>query len=432
MLIYLCCGNIRAVSWTEEEFSVKKEITYKVRASEDMGNSEQVLRLAIGDHVEEVRQPNVFGIEFSFDTVGDKPDDVLINNLMDDLFISLNSPAVRMSKNYYIGKAALEHSEVVNSMRAGKVLKSKSDIPVVNTLGVLAAKGVQRAFDQNKEIPTTVNLEVDFVTALPVTEYKKDGAKEKLRDKFMNGPHEVIVYVGVHKVTVNINFEYVFVSPEGTAAIFSVAGNKDRTKDIVAQFTKEYDIDTNKALSLVKKGKILHVDIGEGTTELPITEGHEFDDKKAMGINVGIAMAINQALGEFKEQSGFPNISRQKYSEYLKHPKKYPEYHKEALSYIRQSVAAPIQSVFDAVTEQLDRVYNEVDVVMVYGGGSVLMKEYLYDMLKEELEDRKNGSIKLLWVPTEYATTMNIDGLDMLFKNGIYDQLKKRQMQGSK
>ncbi|QAS54801.1 ParM/StbA family protein [Halobacillus litoralis] len=413
-----------------------KQKDYDIKVVEDMGNSEQVLRLSIGDYKEEIKQPNVFSEEFDFDTVGDKPDTQLIENLMDDLFVFINSSAIRLAGNYYIGRAALEHSgEVVSNMRAGKDLKSESDIPVVNTLGVLAGKAVQRAFKEDNEIPDSINLTVDFITALPVTEYKRDGAKEKLQEKFMNGVHEVVVYVGKKKVKVEIGFEFVFVSPEGTAAVFSIVDkkNKERTKKLLSEFVKEYEgMTEDKALEELENGRILHVDIGEGTTELPITQKYNFDDKKADGINIGIAVAINKALTRFREEQGFPTLSRQKYSEYLKYPKQYPEFHSVAMNYIRQTVKGPYRQVLDAIKDQLDSVYNEVDIVMVYGGGSILMKEIMYDALKEELAGRRMGKIKVLWVPTELATTMNADGLERLFYNNFYNKIKSAKLESAK
>lgn len=68
---------------------------------------------------------------------------------------------------------------------------------------------------------------------------------------------------------------------------------------------------------------------------------------------------------------------------------------------------------------------NDIDIIVVYGGGSILMKDKLYPKLKE-LADRLR--IQLLYVPKEYAITLNAEGLDFFVKSPIYAALKEANM----
>ena len=65
---------------------------------------------------------------------------------------------------------------------------------------------------------------------------------------------------------------------------------------------------------------------------------------------------------------------------------------------------------------------NETEIFAVYGGGSIEFKEEMYEELKKysELENAK-----VLWIPTKFAVTMNVVGLDNLNKNLFYaEELK--------
>jgi plasmid segregation protein ParM len=398
------------------------------KVSNDNGNSEQELII----NGELIRQPNTYSLELEYKSVGEKTIEQLIANLMDNLFVSIESPALSFGGRYYIGKAAIDKGTNIENMVAGKELKTMSDVPVVNTLGNIAGYAVIKAFQKSKKIPKVIEVTADMATALPVTEYKLGTAHVKsFAERFMKGEHQVTVFIGEERVVVTIKFEFVKVLPEGTTTLFFL-NSLNAEHPIFADFIKKYELDSNLE-GYLKDKRLLHSDIGDGTTENPITKNMEFDEDKADGLNKGIAHAIDQAMGLFvREERGYSNLTRQKFSDYLKYPELYPYESPKSKHYMTIALRPVVKEIMDKIKLQLDRAYNEIDIVVVYGGGSILMRPIMEPLLEAELMLRRNGQIKLLWVPAEYAPLMNVEGLRSFMDSGIFDAVKNKALEKAK
>ncbi len=398
---------------------VTKLLNYKM--SSDQGNSEHAFKINGELH----RSPNVISSEIDRQVTGDKPLDVVVNTLLDNLFVSfpVNNNAISTYGNYYIGQSALTYGNNIENLRAGVDKKSDVDLPVMSILGNLAGKAVQDAFKKKGELPKKIEvLKADLATALPVKEYLIDGSVKKLTSKLMDNSHSVIVFVGKEKVQVDIEFDFVKVLPEGTAVLFSLMDSPSINSELINVFSKQY---TDITKDFFKNARLLHIDIGDGTTETVISQGYDFDEENSSGISVGIARAIEQALPKFMEIENLPEITRQKFSEYLRYPEKHKVYGPKARKYVNQTIEPQVNKIMDQAKRVLDKVVNEVDGAIVYGGGSILSREVLEPKLKNELSKRLDGTIKLLWVPKELAPVMNIEGLDTFLNSKIFSALKK-------
>src|SRR5699024_1242588 len=100
--------------------------------------------------------------------------------------------------------------------------------------------------------------------------------------------HFITVHIGNEIARVEIDFEFVMVIPEGVTSSFLFTQTDDVLKKY--NFKKEF----------FKDAKVLHVAIGEGTVEYPITKGIEFNPNFIKGSNNGVGHAIDLALDEFK------------------------------------------------------------------------------------------------------------------------------------
>jgi plasmid segregation protein ParM len=78
------------------------------------------------------------------------------------------------------------------------------------------------------------------------------------------------------------------------------------------------------------------------------------------------------------------------------------------------------------VKKQLTKARNEIDLICVYGGGSILMRSVLYPQLKELCAERE---MQLLYIPAEYAVLLNAMGLDAFVRGKIYEALKNKAVQ---
>jgi plasmid segregation protein ParM len=396
----------------------------KVNLANDNGNSEQALVF----NGELYRQPNTYAMPAEKSFVDNTNPELLINSLMDELQVNIQSDSILMGGNYFIGRKAIKSKYTAHTMSVETEKKYDSELPIITTLGNLAAIGVKKSFEKNKKIPEILNLKVDMATALPVNQWTRE-TSEDFAKKFMNGNHTVLVSVGHQTVKVSIKFEYVKVIPEGTPVLFTLIEDQDgnyRNDDIFNEFNKEYDKQIDGEYFQDKR--IKHVDIGDGTCDTPLTVGYEYDRDFVNGIPTGIGHSIIKAMGLFNKEVADVNISRQQFIDYIINQEH--KFHDASLRLITQSMRSEVKAIYDHIADEVKRASYEVDVVCVYGGGSILMKDILYPMLKK-LCDKPELQAELLWVPAKYAPLMNVEGLN-IFLNNVLPQLKEKDLASEK
>jgi len=341
-----------------------------------------------------------------------------MDNLYEQMVVTVNSPACRPSI-YKVGEFALRSGEIVENMQVGVDLKSESELPVVNTLAVIAACAVKKAYEEEKALPDKIEIRVDMATALPVRQHTKENSLV-FRNKFMGNKHFVTVHLGASRVDTEIVFDFVKVVPEGTPVIFAL---QSMDKEFFTDFNGKYNL---KADGKYFSGKrVLHVDIGDGTTEYPITEGQGILSQHIEGSYNGVGHALEESINEFNRLINLPESPRQFFSDVLKN--KNHKYYGKAVSTIKTPLERQAMKIMSHITGQLNRIRNEVDVIAVYGGGSILMRQFLFSRLDALCNERE---IKLLYVPESYATLLNAIGLDIFARGGIFKALKKSVMNG--
>lgn len=361
-----------------------------------------------------------------------------VENIFKHLVVNIDSTTVE-SGTYYIGSYAIDSNEAYKNTMLGLEQKHQSDVPVIMTLGTYAAKAVQKSFEQSQTLPEKIVVKADMITGLPVREYDQETGK-KFADRFMTGIHNVRVYLGKSKtVSVELNFEFVKVFPEAAPVVWSLwkdSEDKPRNDEIFKDFqtykrpteAEETGAEEKETATMYTKEvtgeyfsdkRILHIDIGEGTTEFPITEGLVPNQKLARGTQNGIGHAIEVIQQEYADLINVPSVQRHTISQVLKN--KSNKYYERALEMIQIPLNKQAQQIFLSAVTQINSIYNELDVIVVYGGGSVLMKPHLYSKLVELCLDRE---IELLYIPEKFATTLYIEGLNNMLTNGVYDQIK--------
>jgi len=350
---------------------------------------------------------------------------LLIKNLPEQLVVDINSQAIKSSGLYYVGKFALSSGEIVNNMQVGVENKAYSDLPIINTLAKIAEFVVRNTYERKNKIPTKIEVNVDMTTSLPVTQYDKETASY-FESKFMDYTHEVNLYLGYRQIAVTIKFSYVKALPEATPVTFAIQKNIDETWRSGSIFDDFYDNYMNELPnefngSYFKNKKILHVDIGDGTTEYPVTEDNIFLRQFIYGSNHGVGHAIEESLGEFNKVIHVPDSPRQFLSDVIKNPNH--KYYEKAMNILQRPLEIQAQQIIKNIQKQFIKTRNELDILCVYGGGSIIMRDFLYDQLMELCQERE---IKLLYVPDDYATTLNVEGLDIFCRGKIFQALKEK------
>ncbi|GKS12968.1 hypothetical protein YDYSY3_39680 [Paenibacillus chitinolyticus] len=416
----------------------------------DIGNSEHDIYV---DGVL-IRQPNVFSqigqLPWSDDEI-----DVQKNlaSIYDNLVVSIVSPAVPTGL-YTVGKHALKtNGENVTTLYVkGNTPKSDQLGPYITTLAAIAGRAVEKAFKSGADVGE-IQVTADMASDLPVKQHNPNNTIY-MRNKFMGEKHNVTVHLGLtKKVDVRITFDFVQILQEGTPAIFALQmdsqGNwrKDKYDDALVdedevvepvslfkEFSDTYELGDIDGSYLEGKN-ILHLDLGDGTADSPFTRGDAVDKDFCEGRNYGIAHAIDHAIPDLMTlaPSAFNSLSRQQYSEILKTQFSSGRKHKflnEALQAFNPHCANQVSQVVKLANDQILNIgANEIDIIAVYGGGSILMKNQLYSQLKKLADATR---IQLFYVPADYAVTLNAEGLDYFVRSEIYVAIKAAYMAAKK
>jgi len=380
----------------------------KLVVANDIGNSET--KMIVNDTL--IKQPSVVKRLLSKPNVMETNVEKNIANLLDELIVHVTSNAIKRSGLYFIGKRANMTADKVENMNIKLGNKSKHDIPVLMTLSMLAARSVQLAYQENQELPPSISVDVSMTTAIPASEYSADQARY-LEGRFTNNDHVVIVYVGETPVTVTLHFQTVKVTQEGIPALYALLESEN---EILKNYNEHY-----KKQAVPKdfaNKRILHVDIGDGTTEYIYTVGMNPVTDVCSGEKRGVGHATEEATQLLKEEvGGFLNLNRQQFMDIFRDPSH--NLHDLAVRFMQEARYSQAQRILEDIQEKYSDIAGNVDVIAVYGGGSIQFKEELY----EELLDFANTvHCEVLWIPEKYAVDMNVNGLHVINEKILFKQ----------
>lgn len=402
-----------------------KNFSLNVKAGNDTGNSE--LDMIING--EEIRQANVYGKVIGGLNLEELNQDKFIENLENNLVLGVCDLEGIESGDYYIGNYTLKSKARVRNIEVGAGNKKvDSDVCFINTMGLIAAYAVKQAYKEDKDIKD-INVKINMAGALPITQYNKSEG-ERFANKFMSKEHRVTVKTPKQNYYVTLNFEFVRIIPEGVTTTFALIS--DDNEKLFDFYNKQvaFNLKNNRNDNLYKEElhtsyfqkkerRILHVAIGEGTTEFPITEGIIFDPNFVEGANNGVGHAIKTALPLFNKEFR-ANYSRQMFSDVVKD--KEHKYHQDALEYLSTPLEDEAEYIYRKAIEELEKANNEIDMILVYGGGSILMRKHLERKLENVARQIR---AKLLYIEEKDAVMLEANGLYNFVNSALYEKLKE-------
>ena len=404
-----------------------KKFEIKLKVGADNGNSEQDMII----NGVQLQQADVYGRVIGRLNLEELDQETFINNLEDNLVIGIASSRHVNSGEYYIGNYTLRSGATVRNTEVGAGNnKTDSEVVYLNVIGQIAAHAVKKSYKGDKTI-TDVEVNVDMTTALPIVQYNQSEAN-RFAEKFMDGEHRITVKTPEQDYFVNIKFNYVKVIPEGVTTTFAIVGGAEeifktynqKVKNNINQTTKDslYIEELNTAYFAKQQRRILHISIGESTTEYPITNGLAFDPNFVQGSNNGNGHAIKKALPLFNNEFRC-NYSRQMYSDVVKNPNH--KFHKDTLDYLVGPLEDEAMEIYRKAADELEKANNEVDVIMVYGGGSILMREFLEPKLENIARQIRS---KILYVDKEHTVTLESKGLYNFTNSALFKALKEKRL----
>lgn len=385
---------------------VESVVEKKVVAEADLGNSN--LKIFIND--EYLSVPNVFqrvhgGVD-SYEM--DEQKNVI--NLLNDLHVHVTSEAIERNGSFFVGKRAMRNSEKMKSMNIKVANKHEEDLPVVNTLSVIAANVIQSVYEETKSVPDLLKVELDLMTAIPASQHNPKTA-EILSERFSSNTHVVIVYVGKKAVTVQIECSRVRVTKEALAALYAITEGPDEMFEEFQQLYAERLNNEKITGKFFKNKKILHGDIGEGTSEYIFTDGLSPVLDSCSGARRGIGHAIEEACNMLNKERK-TNFKRQQFTEIMLD--KSDKYNEDATEFIYETRYEQAELIKEDLEEKfINDTGGRAEILAVYGGGSIALRNELFNKLKKFCE---TTGMMLLYVPEKYAIELNPKGMNVLRK----------------
>lgn len=409
-----------------------KNFKISLKCGCDTGNSE--LDMIIDGY--KIQQANVYSkIPTGGLKIEERNQEEFIEKLESNLIVSFqDSPHKDVEPgDYSVGNYALSGNSSVRNVQLGAGNnKADSDVCYVSAVSMLAAYAVKKAYYKDREI-TDINVKVDMAVALPINQYTK-AEGERYAEKFMNNEHKLVVKTPEQNYHVTIEFGFVKTIAEGVTSTFALISpeneglfneyNKLVSMNNSGEITGDslYKEELHISYFQKKKRRILHASIGEGTCEIIITDGLKFDENFVLGLNNGVGRAIKKVLPTFNKELR-TNFSRQSFSEILKD--KEHKYHEDAVKYMSSPLADEARTIHEKIADELESADNNVDLILVYGGGSILMRKHLEDKL-ETLS--RIARIKLLYVEQEDAVMLEANGLYNFVNSALFKKLKEMSL----
>ena len=408
-----------------------KKFEIKLKVGADNGNSEQDIII----NGTQLQQADVYGRVVGKLNLEDLDQEKFMNDLENNLVIGIVGSRYVNSGEFYVGNYTLRGRASVRNTEVGADNnKTNSEVVYLNVIGQIAAYAVKKAYKGDKTV-NDVEVTVDMTTALPITQYDKREA-ERFAEKFMDGEHRLTVKTPEKDYFVNIKFNFVKVIPEGVTTTFAIAGGAEeifktynkKVKENLTKNTKDslYLEELNTPYFAKQQRRILHISIGESTTEYPITDGLAFDPNFVQGSNNGNGHAIKKALPLFNNEFRC-NYSRQQFSDVVKNPNH--KFNQDTINYLMGPLEDEAEEIYRNAVDELERANNEVDVIMIYGGGSILMREFLEPRL-EEVARRIRSKIR--YIDKEHAVTLESKGLYNFTNSAIFKALKEKRLATAK
>ncbi|MBG9828791.1 ParM/StbA family protein [Bacillus wiedmannii] len=390
----------------------------------DIGNNK--VKFKVDNEVEKVQ--SVYKRLFTPIAPSETNIEKCVTNLLDELNVHITSSSIKRSGQFLVGERAMNFGKDVKSMDISEGGKYIDDLPIIHIISITAAKAIQKAYHDTKELPEVLDVKVDLITAIPASEWNPERARI-LQERFLKGTHIAIVDVAEKKVTVTIKFNDAKVTREGIPPLYlMLKAIREKKLDMFKQYVdfckndlkySEEKLNNLLTEAIFSRKKILHADIGDGTTEYIYTVGVNPNSDACTGEKRGVGHAIKEAIGLLQvDKPGIGELTRQQFSEILQD--KEHNFHTEAKSFFYETRFVQAENILqDIKNKYRENTASEAQVIAVYGGGSVGFKEDLYDELATFC---KMNKLELLWIPAEYAIDMNIEGMDVLVNEVLTKQ----------
>ena len=345
-----------------------------------------------------------------------------LSDMINHMDITVSSSAVKTQGRFLLGTAAVKSSLPMRAFDVNDFTgKSDNDLSIILTLGMIAAQRVALAVENSEDLSEQLNAEVNMTTALPVSEGKKNGIVDSYINKYVNSKHTVVFHNLKDPITVSLTFNKVYVALEGEVAQLYIQNSDIKLKGLIKKdFAKNYPkLATEiEVTDLVKIKNLLGIDIGEGTTDLVVIKDGKANAVSSTSLPTGYGNALQDAIDVLQTQN-MNFEARSQLQDYLSQD--VSPLAKRMQNKVRQTVFEQLVPFADKIVEAASKTMRKaganVEVLYVYGGGSIPMLEQteLRQKLAQKMKDFSGGiDVPVIWIDKSYAQILNEKGLELV------------------
>lgn len=345
-----------------------------------------------------------------------------LSDMINHMDITVSSSAVKTQGRFLLGTAAVKSSLPMRAFDVNDFTgKSDNDLSIILTLGMIAAQRVALAVENGEDLSEQLNAEVNMTTALPVSEGKKNGIVDSYINKYINSKHTVVFHNLKDPITVSLTFNKVYVALEGEVAQLYIQNSDIKLKGLIKKdFAKNYpELSTEiEVTDLVKIKNLLGIDIGEGTTDLVVIKDGKANAVSSTSLPNGYGNALQDAIDVLQTQN-MNFEARSQLQDYLSQD--VSPLAKRMQNKVRQTVFEQLAPFADKIVEAASKTMRKaganVEVLYVYGGGSIPMLEQteLRQKLAQKMKDFSGGiDVPVIWIDKSYAQILNEKGLELV------------------
>lgn len=345
-----------------------------------------------------------------------------LSDMINHMDITVSSSAVKTQGRFLLGTAAVKSSLPMRAFDVNDFTgKSDNDLSIILTLGMIAAQRVALAVENSEDLSEQLNAEVNMTTALPVSEGKKNGIVDSYINKYVNSKHTVVFHNLKDPITVSLTFNKVYVALEGEVAQLYIQNSDIKLKGLIKKdFAKNYpELATEiEVTDLVKIKNLLGIDIGEGTTDLVVIKDGKANAVSSTSLPTGYGNALQDAIDVLQTQN-MNFEARSQLQDYLSQD--VSPLAKRMQNKVRQTVFEQLAPFADKIVEAASKTMRKaganVEVLYVYGGGSIPMLEQteLRQKLAQKMKDFSGGiDVPVIWIDKSYAQILNEKGLELV------------------
>lgn len=347
-----------------------------------------------------------------------------LEGMINHMDVTISSSAVKTQGRFLVGNAAIKSSLPLKAFDVNDFTgKSDNDLAIILTLSMIAAQRISLAVKNGEDLSDQLSTEINMTTDLPVSEGKKNGIINNYVNKYIGSKHTVVFHNFKDPITVSLSFKNVYVALEGEVAQLYLKNSDIKLQGLIKQdFSKNYPELANdiKVSDLVKIDNLLGIDIGEGTTDLVvIKEGHA-NAVASTSLPTGYGNALQDAIDVLQtENMNFE--ARSQLQDYL--AQEVSLLAKRMQTKVRQIVFEQLEPFADkivtAASKTMRKAGANVEILYVYGGGSIPMLEQtaLRQKLSQKMKDFSGGiDVPVIWINKSYAQNLNEKGLELILK----------------